>query len=363
MGSVVFLIGNGLSVAANTDLRLEALTASFLDRHGDDREALDRLLAEVDLGAVDPARDFEGIVAGLESAEEVVRAFVLLAERVEHPDLREAAQLLRDRGVTSLIRRLYYAYCAEVLQAIGELTRGDLAAPVVAFGDWLKEMYQAHGSASIFTLNYDLLLERMLIDDNVLGLKSSVTDFFSGLPERSGSLPLGADGAAINGRLFYPADPPMRPIHLHHLHGCLTHFRDTTTNSVYKISTADLRDQGIFDRLAQAEETPYVPSVILGSKKVEKSRDWPFSVAFLALEERAKDAATIVVAGYSFRDAAVNQRLRNLLVPEKRWVVVDYRPEELAASEFTADVREVIGDAEIEVVFDGVGGALPEVSG
>jgi hypothetical protein len=361
MGDLVVLIGNGLSVAANPDLRLEALTTSFLQRHGDDREALDRLLAEVDLGAVDPAVDFEGIVAGLESAEEVVRAFVQLAERVEHPDLREAAQLLRDRGVTALIRRLYYAYCAEVLQAIGELTRGDLAAPVVAFGDWLKAMYQAHGTASIFTLNYDLLLERMLIDDNVLGLRSSVTDFFSGLPERSGSLPLGLAGAAINGRLFYPADPPLRSIHLHHLHGCLTHFRDVSTNSVYKIAAADLRDHAIFDRLGQAEETRHVPSVILGSRKVEKSREWPFSVAFLSLEGRAKDAATVVVAGYSFRDAAVNQRLRNLLLPEKRWIVIDHQPDEVSAGLFAADVRDVIGDAEIEFVFDGVGGTLPEV--
>jgi hypothetical protein len=154
----------------------------------------------------------------------------------------------------------------------------------------------------------------------------------------------------------------LRSIHLHHLHGCLTHFRDTATNSVYKIAAADLRDQSIFDGLAQAEETPYVPSVILGSKKMEKSREWPFSVAFRSLEERATDAATIVIAGYSFRDAAVNLRLRNLLVPEKRWIVLDHQPDDVAAGSFTADVRAVIGDAEIELVFDGVGGSLPEAS-
>lgn len=151
MPHLVVLIGNGLSISANENLRLDALTRSFLDAHVDDHDDLDRLLAEVDLGLVDPRTDFEGIVAGLESAEEVVRAFMSLASRVDHPDLQEAAGILRDRGVTGLIRRLYYAYCAEVLQAIGELTRGELAAPVVRFGDWMKEMYEAHGSASIFT--------------------------------------------------------------------------------------------------------------------------------------------------------------------------------------------------------------------
>lgn len=204
MPHLVVLIGNGLSIAANENLRLAALTQAFLAEHADDREDLDRLLAEVDLGAVDPATDFEGIVAGLESAEEVVSAFMSLASRVDHADLQQAAQVLRDGGVPGLIRRLYYAYCAEVLQAIGQLTRGDLAAPVVAFADWLKELYEAHGFASIFTLNYDLLLERMLIDDNVLGLRYRVTDFFSGLPERTSSLPLGDAGAGVQGRLFCP---------------------------------------------------------------------------------------------------------------------------------------------------------------
>jgi hypothetical protein len=94
------VIGNGLSVAANENLRLDRLTESFLAEHADDREDLDRLLAEVDLGRVDPTRDFEAIIAGLESAEQVVSAFVSLAARVDDPDLQEAAAILRDRGVT-----------------------------------------------------------------------------------------------------------------------------------------------------------------------------------------------------------------------------------------------------------------------
>jgi hypothetical protein len=141
----------------------------------------------------------------------------------------------------------------------------------------------------------------------------------------------------------------------------LTHFRDIGTNNVYKIAASDLRDHDIFGRLAQAEETQLVPSIILGSRKVEKSREWPFAVAFLALEERAKAAASIVIAGYSFRDAAVNARLRNLVVPEKRWIVIDYRVDDAAAGDFRANVRDVIGDVEVEFVLDGIGGVLPEL--
>lgn len=359
---VVVLIGNGLSVAANENLQLGALTEAFLETHAEDRDDLDRLLAEVDLGVVNPATDFEGIVAGLESAEEVVSAFMGLAGRVDHPDLQRAAEILRDGGVPGLIRRLYYAYCAEVLAAIGQLTRGDLSAAVVAFGDWMKELFEAHGTSSIFTLNYDLLLERMLIDDNVLDLRDRVTDFFSGLPERTSSLALGVAGSGIQGRLFYPGDPPPRDIHLHHLHGCLTHFRDASTGNVFKVAASDVRDHDIFGRLAAAEASDYTPSVILGSRKIEKSREWPFSHGFLSLERDARAAATIVIAGYSFRDRAVNARLWDLAAPAKRWIVIDYQPTPTAANEFTDAVHEVIGDVEVEFVLDGFGSDLPSVT-
>jgi hypothetical protein len=174
-------------------------------------------------------------------------------------------------------------------------------------------------------------------------------------------LPLGVGGSEVRGLLYYPADPPLRPIHLHHLHGCLTHFRELETNSVYKIAAADLRAHDIYGRLADAEQSAYVPSVILGSRKVEKSREWPFSQAFVALEGTARSAATIVIAGYSFRDDAVNMRLRNLAVPEKRWIVIDHRDSETAHG-FMAAAQDVIGDVGIEFALHGVGGSLPDVS-
>jgi hypothetical protein len=102
--------------------------------------------------------------------------------------------------------------------------------------------------------------------------------------------------------------------------------------------------------------------VILGSRKIEKSQEWPFSYAFLALERDARAAATIVIAGYSFRDRAVNARLRNLASPEKRWIVIDHRPTPGDAADFTASVHDVIGDVEVEFVLDGFGSALPDVT-
>jgi hypothetical protein len=58
----------------------------------------------------------------------------------------------------------------------------------------------------------------------------------------------------------------------------------------------------------------------------------------------------------------VNARLRNLASPEKRWIVIDHRPTPGDAADFTASVRDVVGEVEVEFVLEGFGSALPEVT-
>jgi hypothetical protein len=58
----------------------------------------------------------------------------------------------------------------------------------------------------------------------------------------------------------------------------------------------------------------------------------------------------------------VNARLRNLATPEKRWIVNDHRRTPASVAEFTASVRDVVGDVDVEFVLDGFDGALPSVA-
>lgn len=360
--SLAVLVGNGLSIAVNDSLRLDQLTSAFLDRHAAERDDLERLVAGVHLEAVVPAHDFEALVAGLESAEEVISAFMRLAGRVDHPDLQEAATFLEERGVPALARRLYYAYCAEVLDAIGEHARGPLPETVSTFGEWLKSMYLVHGRMGLFTLNYDVLLERILVSENILGLRPALTDFFSGLDDRQQWLELVPDESAVLGRLFYPEDPVDRPIELHHLHGCLTHFRRHADGSIWKFDSSDIRDLRVYDYLMGAEAAAFAPSVLLGSRKVEKSREWPFSFAFLSLEQEARTARTVVIAGYSFRDEAVNTRLAAAAASgERRWLVINKKDDPVELERFQADVSELLRPAEPEFALQGFGGSMPEV--
>ena len=359
---LLVLVGNGLPIAVNSSLRLDALTQSFLERHAEDRADIERLSSGLDLGDVDPATDFEGVVAGLEAAEETVAAFMGLASRSSHPDLQEAAELLEERGVPGLVRRLYYAYCAEILDAIAQGARMATTEPVRVFGEWMRDLYRLHNSMGLFTLNYDILLERMLVDEDFLGLKEEMVDFFSGRPELVQQIVLAPEAPALPGRLFLPDDALSRPIQLHHLHGCLTHFLRTSDGAVFKFNASSVRDAGIYQHLRDAEASDFQPSVILGSRKVIKSTEWPFSFAFHELAERARRARTVVIAGYSFRDGAVNSRLRAAaLAGRQRWIVIDLKPGADGRA-FKKEINDLLPGADIEWALDGFAGALPRLS-
>lgn len=354
----VLLLGNGLSIAVNPELRLDRLTAAFLGHHEDDRELIERLVDGVNLGAVDAARDFEGIVAGLESAEEVITAFILLARKIKQPDVREAAAVLESHGVPAIVRRLYYAYCAEVLDAIGDLARAaEIPEEVMDFGRWVKAQHKSHGRLAIFTLNYDVLMERMLVGPDLLGLGRQTTDFFDG--RATERLVVAPDTDPVAARAFCPeAAPERRTVHLHHLHGCLTHLRGPD-GTIYKLRARDLREQQLYAKLAKAPTSDYVPSIVLGSKKTERVQAWPFRHAFAALEDEVAAARTVCIAGYSFRDEAVNERLRARLAGVERLIVLDCKPDDAAWAEFRPQVETALGTSEIEWYRDGFGGGPP----
>ncbi len=234
--------------------------------------------------------------------------------------------------------------------------------PVRAFGEWMRDLYKLHNSMGLFTLNYDILIERMLVDDDFLGLKNETVDFFSGRPEWLQEIALAPGAPALPGRPFLPDDALARPIQLHHLHGCLTHFRRSSDGQVFKFKASGIRDAGIYQHLRDAEASDFQPSVILGSRKLIKSTEWPFSFAFHELGEGTRTAQTIVIAGYSFRDGAVNSRLRAAArAGRQRWIVIDLKAD-ADAKAFKKEVQSLLPGAEIEWALDGFGGTLPAIS-
>jgi len=355
---LLVLVGNGVSIAANPNLALDRLTERFLARHNADA-GLNHLLDSLDIPREEARRDFERVIGGVEAAEAVIRAFMELSEASPISAVREAGALLDDAGVPDAVR---HAYCSEVLHAIGELTRQNIAPSVLRFGEWLNSMHEWHGQTAIFTLNYDVLLERMLINADILGLAGRLTDYFSGLPDRQREIELVPGEPAVVAKLFTPTDPPDRPVRLHHLHGCLTHFHELDTGNVLKVDSALVRDLGVYQRFGDGDTGGFLPAVILGSQKARKVTDWPFEFAFEALREALRSADVIAIAGYSFRDEAVNIYLRNAVARRagRRWIVIDQRDAD-DSQKFERRVVSVLPDTDIEWCLDGLQGELPQV--
>jgi hypothetical protein len=356
---VLVLIGNGLSIATNPDLELGRLTNRFLEGHRGE-EGLNRLLKELGVDEQSASRDFELVIGAIEAAEAVIDALIDLAADSPLEVLRKVATTLEEAEVAETVRHLYYSYCSEVLAAITELSRTSVPDSVLKFGQWIADMHKRHHQTAIFTLNYDVLVERMLVDDDLLGLKRNITDYFSGIEERMHQIDL-VPGVKVVGRLFYPIDPAPRSMRLHHLHGCLTHFRDKASGEVLKVDSADVRMSGVFEFLKR-NPGGYAPSIILGTRKVEKANEWPFSFAFTSLAEGLGSAHTVAIAGYGFRDLDINNRLTAAAAkrPDRRWIVIDHRVDE-AADEFRARIKTILPGTKIEWYLDGFNGPLPDV--
>ena len=358
---LVVLAGNGLSIAHNPDLRLSVLTEQFLQAHASEG-GLQRLLKEMGIEDKAASGDFEVVFGAVEAAEGVIQALMDLAAESPLSALQEAARVLRENDVSSVLRHLYYSYCAQILASIGDLARTEISKPVLAFGDWIKQMHARYRQTSIFTLNYDVLVERMLLSEDMLGLAASLTDCFSGIPDRRRQIELVPGADVVDCGLFFPYEPPRhRSIYLHHLHGCLTHFQDRQTGEVFKVDSTAVRTLGVFEYLAK-NPGPFVPAIILGSRKVEKSTRWPFEFAFESLREAMRSAHVVCISGYSFRDAAVNERLTTAAEqnkPGERWIVIDRQRDK--AEDFRARVEAVLPGIGIEWYLDGFEGALPPI--
>lgn len=354
------LTGNGLSIAHNPDLQLSKLTEQFLSLHREEA-GLKSLMREMGIEPEKASHDFEIVIGAIEAAEGVIEALMELAAESPLQVLHDAADVLRKNDVPLVLRHLYYSYCAQVLAAIGELSRSAISKPVLGFGEWVKQMHKAHFVTSVFTLNYDVLVERMFVADDLLGLKGVLTDCFSGIADRRREIELVPGTGKVACGLFFPYDAPNRSIYLHHLHGCLTHFEDRQTGEVLKVDSADVRKSGVFEFLAK-QPGRFVPAIILGSRKVEKSTRKPFEFAFESLREALRSANVICIAGYSFRDIAVNELLKAAAEArsDRRWIVIDKRSGD--ADEFRAKVEEVLPITSIEWYLNGFEEPLPTVN-
>lgn len=177
-----------------------------------------------------------------------------------------------------------------------------------------------------FTLNFDLLLETIL-------LKLADTDLFTdfhvprGRYERMPKFNFDPEEtAAVFGE---------RNIKLFHLHGSLSSFKRLSDGRIFKLKTEDMRLGEIYRRV---NEHDLVPSIITGGYKSNKVQTSPFNYYYREFKKKMVNpnylCDELYIIGYSFRDSHINEAICERLKLERRednpnnlnkLVIVDYQ--------------------------------------
>jgi len=344
--NVCFLVGNGLSVAVRPGFTLPSLRDAFLAQLPDaDRAFLAQL-------GTDPAEDLEEILANVEVLRDSLHAVRSLSGVLASPDLQAIAQAVTQTQLDARLDRLYYAYCSVVLERLGEAWNpGEVQHRLEHWLDHVAAWIDAADQAEFFTLNFDLLLEHCLLNDEMLNLRYEMTDFFQPY-----------DGAPdawwppnVPAYEFAPGAATERPVRLYHLHGSLAYLMRRATSEVFKMRAEDLRGAHVYDHHLPAQALPasWTPAVIIGGRKERKATSLPYSFAFDQFRRSVTDPDTNVgiVVGYSFNDPHINTVLASGH-DDLRWIVIDHQAPADQAT-FPEQVLTVLQSDNVSFHFEG----------
>lgn len=318
MNEIAFLIGNGLSIALSKSFSLKVITKEFIDSlSGQDKEFLS-VLAKYN-GSEMNFDDFESNFSDLEASLSSLKRY--------HSFIRsEVGKSLLERFVLPdpqldaherVIEHLYKGYVSKILSLIhGNVKIPKVRRMLMPFINFFINKIRESKKTFILTLNYDLLVEMILLE--YLG-----TEKFTDFCFPSGKL----SGTNIDKFDFNPqtnisifGSEEMKA-ELYHLHGSLSLFYDYKRNRALKLRSADIGIQNIYEKIAE-EGIPLIPAIITGGGKSEKIVEYPFDYYYRSAKDIC-DAGKInefYVIGYSFRDEHINDLI-------KRWMknVNDYK--------------------------------------
>lgn len=231
----------------------------------------------------------------------------------------EASTLFIDRVATQVVGTVLETVCYPDLHGTPTNSGGmeDIAEHVWATSD-------AMGGAAVFTLNYDYLLDRFLLDAGGSGHHlSQLADNFDGR-QSSRVMFKSEDGfVALARPMRRTSDPWVRdsPLDLLHLHGAASWFK-TRPGQYFKMKRDDMRQLGILTswsrrgecqlKIAGGEWVPVSPVVLLSDYKQWHAKQKPYSRTYRRLERAVASARFVVVAGYGFGDRPLNTVLAEM---------------------------------------------------
>lgn len=327
----VAIIGNGSSVSASAQFKMASLTGSM-------RTALHAIDGGVLLGLLDqagallwpdpsvhkPQTNFEHLLGPLDRLTLLLRGPLLgiIGTIAQQPAALHAA--------SAAVDAIYVRGVGSVLQVLDGIHVSH--APVQSFVNWLIAGLAAGDTASVYTVNYDSMIDQWLFeaDGDATRPAIRVDDEFAELPGTLVQLTL--PGPAPQELRLIPLRPPHldrpagRNVHLYHLHGAL-HWVDYQ-GAIYKAKDmAELRQRGVFGRWAAGQPLPIRPQVLLTDQKTRAVALEPFAQNYASLRDDLPLADRVLIAGYAFGDVPLNEVLADGWAqhkPTSRWLVADH---------------------------------------
>jgi len=256
----VVLTGNGLYVGLNRAFALQNITQTFYNKLTSEHQKfiqhhMERIQEDEYIQV-----DFEGAIASIEQVHDALDSYVnFLINEEEGKKYLESEGL----GVEELqshltkIKEIIISYTSSIVEIIdGNVHWEQIGDRLSGFINWLQAELQGNDEIDLFTLNFDLLLETIL-------LRTVGTDEFTDFHVKRGKTPDGHDKFNFDPQQTLN-DFDYRRIRLHHLHGSLSSFKRLSDGRIFKLRTEDIRLSDLYKKLDANE---LFPSIITGGFK------------------------------------------------------------------------------------------------
>lgn len=341
----LFLFGNGLSIALSWEFSLKTITEKFIsDLDGDEKEFFEEICGGDENINFD---DFEANFSLIEDAYNSLKKYRRFIDSKAGKVFLEKFELLNPELIKheEIIKSLYDKYIFQILGIIhGNVTKVDIAMKLNGFTQFLKEQLSNCKKGYVFTLNYDLLAETILLEE--IG-SDKMTDFCSATHKYSGTDIDKFDFDPALNDYKYGEDYTDANIELHHLHGSLSLFYDSARNKCIKFKSEDIFIHDVYKSISE-KNWSLTPAIITGGGKSLKMNEYPFEFYFRNLKDLSTYAKydKLFIVGYSFRDEHVNELINRWMKSVKDYskglLIVDYKTTDDDKEEFKKFVRKQI---------------------
>jgi hypothetical protein len=321
MQEISVLVGNGLSIAANNQMSMKALSESFKSRLLEHRKIGPGIVQMMEDLAENPfgensemyRADFEELIGVLEEQEIHLRNFCKVYPRGGDSNESLGDAIYQAHGLAELWHSAAVVHLLELIHERSNSTETDTLV-VSKFVELITNQFP--GICTFGNLNYDQILHQTLVEHH----KHELADLAHGGIGGHGTWNL--DGSKVNYfrlRTDWKYLPLNRRIRIFHLHGAINFWEIIETKTQIKVDNWAINQFDLIRRVGLDKKVGR-PLVVLSKsrKKNEKVDAEPFRLAYQSFGNSLGRSNHWLIAGYSFRDDSINTLLAEKLLLAKQ---------------------------------------------